>query len=38
MMYFADVRDRPSYCAAHVVPLETLPSDLASTVTTPDFA
>jgi YVTN family beta-propeller protein len=38
MMYFADVRDRPAYCAAHVVPLETLPSDLASAATTPNFA
>jgi YVTN family beta-propeller protein len=38
MMYFADVRDRPSYCAAHVVPLEALPSDLATTATTPNFA
>jgi len=38
MMYFADVRNRPSYCAAHVVPLEALPSDLASTATTPNYA
>ena len=38
MMYFADVRDRPAYCAAHVVPLETLPTDLASAATTPNFA
>jgi YVTN family beta-propeller protein len=38
MMYFADVRDRPGYCAAHVVPLEALSSDLASTATTPNFA
>jgi YVTN family beta-propeller protein len=38
MMYFADVRDRPAYCAAHVVPLESLQSDLASAATTPNFA
>lgn len=38
MMYFGDVRDNPGYCAAHVVPLESLQSDLASTATTPNFA
>ena len=38
MMYFADVRDRPGYCARHVVPLESLPADLARTSTTPNFA
>jgi YVTN family beta-propeller protein len=38
MMYFADVRDRPSYCAAHVVPLQALPGDLRRASTTPDFA
>ena len=38
MLYFADVRDRPAYCAAHVVPLQSLRSDLASAATTPDFA
>ncbi len=38
MMYFKDVRDRPSYCASHVVPLEELTSDLSSTSTTPNFA
>ena len=38
MMYFADVRDRAAYCAAHVTPLESLPSDLASAATTPNFA
>jgi YVTN family beta-propeller protein len=38
MMYFGDVRDNPAYCAAHVVPLESLQSDLASTATTPNFA
>ncbi len=38
MLYFADVRDQPAYCAAHVVPLEELSSDLASPATTPNFA
>jgi YVTN family beta-propeller protein len=38
MMYFGDVRGRPASCASHVVPLESLPSDLASTATTPNFA
>jgi YVTN family beta-propeller protein len=38
MLYFADVRDRPAYCAAHVTPLESLRSDLASAATTPTFA
>src|SRR3984957_3075564 len=30
MTYFADVRDRPAYCSAHLLPLEALPADLAS--------
>ena len=38
MMYFQDVRDRPRYCASHVVPLEELGSDLANPATTPNFA
>ncbi len=38
MTYFADVRDRPAYCAAHLVPLQSLRSDLASAATTPNFA
>ena len=38
MMYFQDVRDRPRYCASHVVPLEELSSDLANPATTPNFA
>jgi YVTN family beta-propeller protein len=38
MTYFADVRDRPGYCSAHLVPLEALPADLASAASTPDFA
>lgn len=37
-MYFQDVRDRPRYCASHVVPLEELTGDLASSATTPNFA
>lgn len=37
-LYFAGVRDRPAYCAAHVLPLEALASDLRSTATTPNFA
>lgn len=36
-LYFPEVRDRPAYCSAHVVPLEALHSDLASAATTPDF-
>ena len=38
MMYFQDVRDRPRYCARHVVPLEELTGDLANPATTPNFA
>jgi YVTN family beta-propeller protein len=38
MTYFADVRDRPAYCAAHLVPLQALRTDLASAATTPNFA
>jgi YVTN family beta-propeller protein len=38
MTYFADVIHRPAYCAAHVVPLQALQTDLASAATTPDFA
>jgi YVTN family beta-propeller protein len=37
-LYFADVRERPAYCAAHVVPLAELRSDLASPSTTPSLA
>ena len=36
-LYFADVRNRPAYCAAHLPPLDALQSDLASTATTPNF-
>ncbi len=38
MTYFADVRDRPQYCAAHLVPLQAMQADLASARTTPNFA
>ena len=38
MLYFADVRERPAYCAEHLVPLQSLQSDLASAATTPSFA
>ncbi len=38
LLYFASIRNRPAYCARHVVPLETLPGDLASAATTPRFA
>jgi YVTN family beta-propeller protein len=38
MTYFADVRDRPAYCSAHLVPLQALQADLASAATTPNFA
>jgi YVTN family beta-propeller protein len=38
MTYFADVRDRPAFCSAHLVPLQALRTDLASTATTPNFA
>ncbi len=38
MLYFKDVRDRPAYCAAHVVPLEELGPDLKTAASTPSFA
>ncbi len=38
MTYFADVRDRPAFCAAHIVPLQALTADLAHADTTPNFA
>jgi YVTN family beta-propeller protein len=38
MTYFADVRDRPAHCSAHLVPLEALPADLATAAGTPSFA
>jgi len=37
-LYFRDIRDRPSYCAAHLVPLEALPTDLEHAGSTPNFA
>ena len=38
LLYFASVRNRPRYCADHVVPLEQLPADLARAATTPRFS
>jgi YVTN family beta-propeller protein len=38
MTYFADVRDRPAFCSAHLVPLQALRTDLASAAATPNFA
>jgi YVTN family beta-propeller protein len=38
MLYFADVRERPAYCSAHLVPLQELRVDLARASTTPAFA
>ena len=38
LLYFARIRNRPAYCARHVVPLETLRADLRSAATTPRFA
>ncbi|HEY7014592.1 MAG TPA: alkaline phosphatase family protein [Streptosporangiaceae bacterium] len=38
MMYFADVRERPAYCAEHLVPLPSLANDLRHASTTPNFA
>ena len=37
MTYFADVRGQPAYCAAHLLPLPALRTDLASAATTPNF-
>jgi YVTN family beta-propeller protein len=36
-LYFSDIRQRPAYCAAHVLPLESMAPDLASAATTPSF-
>jgi len=38
MMYFADVRTRPGYCAAHVVPLAQYGIDLRKASSTPSFS
>ena len=38
MTYFADVIHQPAYCSAHLVPLPSLQTDLASAATTPNFA
>ena len=37
-MYFHRIIDRPSYCAAHVVPLTGLAKDLRATSTTPNLS
>ncbi|MGH2896600.1 MAG: alkaline phosphatase family protein [Solirubrobacteraceae bacterium] len=37
LLYFADIRQRPAYCASHVLPLESMAPDLASAATTPSF-
>ncbi|HEY6526274.1 MAG TPA: alkaline phosphatase family protein [Solirubrobacteraceae bacterium] len=37
LLYFSDIRQRPAYCAAHVLPLESMAPDLASAATTPSF-
>jgi YVTN family beta-propeller protein len=36
-LYFSDIRQRPAYCASHVLPLESMAPDLASARTTPNF-
>ena len=38
MLYFADIRNRPAYCAAHDVPLASMASDLSQAATTPSFS
>ena len=38
MTYFADIRDRPANCSAHLVPLQALRTDLSSAAATPNFA
>ncbi len=38
LLYFSSIRNRPAYCARHVVPLESLSGDLARAATTPRFA
>jgi len=38
MLYFKDVRERPSYCAAHMLPLPALQSDLRRAASTPTFS
>ncbi len=37
-LYFKDIRERPSYCAQHMVPLNALTTDLTSAATTPSFS
>ena len=38
LLYFASIRNRPRYCAAHVVPLEQMSADLTRAATTPRFS
>jgi phosphoesterase family protein len=38
MLYFKDVRERPSYCAAHLLPLQALRPDLRRAASTPSFS
>jgi hypothetical protein len=38
MLYFKDVRERPSYCSAHLLPLQALQPDLETAATTPAFS
>ena len=36
-LYFADIRERPAYCAAHLLPLQSLTGDLSNASSTPNF-
>ncbi|MDH6136743.1 hypothetical protein P3T37_006174 [Kitasatospora sp. MAA4] len=36
--YFADMKNNPAYCQAHMQPLTQMATDLQSTATTPNFA
>jgi hypothetical protein len=38
MLYFKDVRERPSYCSSHLLPLQALQPELRHTATTPSFS
>lgn len=38
MLYFADIRNRPAYCAAHDVPLASMAPGLSQAATTPNFS
>jgi hypothetical protein len=37
-LYFKDIRERPAYCASHMVPLNALATDLTRAATTPSFS